>query len=285
MNDIYQKEVAGVIDYNLRDTPYGFRMRGPYKADGTWIRNAISFIGAAQTFGHFVNTPFPTLVSEAFSANPFNAGVSGAGPDLFTLNERLIDDINQTKLCVIQVMSGRSIHNRYFRTNVGASIGTLHLKDIKKENIQGHDAFAILRQELSQSELEEVVLETIENYTNAYRALCDKIKVTKVLLWISTREPKYDRDFRYTNSFLGEFPHLVDDVTLAKISTYCDATVHVQSRLGIGRPLWDSEKGEPYVVDRSWGRIDAYSPMYSDPYLHLTAAASLVTKIHELDVI
>lgn len=285
MSAYYQNEVLGAIDYALHDTPYGFKVRGPYSSRQEWIRESISFIGAAQTFGHFVKTPFPRLVSEVFSVNALNAGVSGAGPELFLSNDRLIEDINRSKLCVIQVMSGRSSSNRYFTISGGSSMGRLQVNDITRERIQGHDAFGVLLKELSEAELRDVVDETLENYAASYRDLCRRITVKKILLWVAVREPRYERDYRYASSLLGDFPHLVDDKTLDVLSSYCDDTVLVHSRFGLGRRLWNHNEGEPYVVNRPWGSIDTHTHMYSDPYIHLTAAKSLVDRIGQLGLV
>lgn len=284
MSRTYQNEVANIIDYRLADTPYGFPVRSPYRPNDEWLGNAISFLGAAQTFGHLVHTPFPALVGQALSLNALNLGVAGAGPEFFSANERLIEDVNKTKCCVVQVMSGRSSSNRYFKQLDNTSIGRLETPTTVREKIQGHDAFGILRKELSQEELQEVIDETLANYAASYADLCAKIQVPKILLWISVREPRYDRDFKFSSGLLGDFPQLVDDKTMEKLAPGFDATVTAVSRIGVGRKLWDPERGEPFVVERTWGTLVKHDSLYSDPYLHLKAAEALVEKIVEMGI-
>lgn len=284
MSRTYQNEVANIIDYRLADTPYGFPVRSPYKPDDTWLENAVSFLGAAQTLGHLVHSPFPALVGQALSLNALNLGVAGAGPEFFASNERLIEDVNKTKCCVVQVMSGRSSSNRYFKQLNNTSVGRLETPTTVREKIQGHNAFAILRQELSQEELQEVINETLENYAASYADLSAKIRVPKILLWISVRKPRYDRDFTSSSGLLGDFPQLVDDKTLEKLAPGFDETVTAVSQIGLGRKLWDPARGEAFVVERAWGKLVKYDSLYSDPYLHLKAAEALVEKIVEMGV-
>ena len=63
--------------------------------------------GAAQTFGRFVERPFPTLLAERLGLPALNLGAGGAGPRHFDRPEYL-DALNRAEAVVLQVLSGRS---------------------------------------------------------------------------------------------------------------------------------------------------------------------------------
>jgi hypothetical protein len=87
----------------------------------------IAFVGAAQTFGRFVNKPFPTLIGETLGAPVLNLGVGGAGP-AFCDRPRYLDILNRAEAVVFQVMSGRSASRSLFsNADSGGLTGTTPL--------------------------------------------------------------------------------------------------------------------------------------------------------------
>ena len=138
MGQAYQDEVGDNLDYHLQQTPYGFRVRGPINFQDTSLENSISFIGAAQPFGVWCEFPYPTLVANALSPNCFNLGHGGAGPRAFLSDPRVIHDLNKTKACVVQVMSGRSVGNRYMKQHNGTCVVTLQHPHLPSEKLLAH---------------------------------------------------------------------------------------------------------------------------------------------------
>jgi hypothetical protein len=104
----YHLESSHIVDYELYALPgVPFTLRGPYwPLEGPTPQ--ISFIGAAQTFGTFSKYPFANLLGDMVSARVLNLGTGGAGPETYLNKPRLLELVNASSLCVVQVMSGRA---------------------------------------------------------------------------------------------------------------------------------------------------------------------------------
>ncbi|MCP9841801.1 hypothetical protein KBY93_14335 [Synechococcus sp. J7-Johnson] len=284
MGQAYQDEVGDSLDYHLQSTPYGFRARGPLSFDDESLKNSVSFIGAAQAFGVWCEFPFPKLVANALSLNCLNLGHGGAGPRAFLLNPRVIDDINKTKACVIQVMSGRSVGNRYMKQHDGTCVVTLQHPSLPPEKLLAHSAWAKLFPILSEDERQMLAEESVNTFLEEYKELRDRLAVPLILLWVSTRLPSYNRTYDNCREMLGEFPHLIDIDTWESLCNLFEHRVMACSKDFINRPLWSQKKRETFAVTRSWGMIDSFDASYTHPYLHVLAAQKLLDKIHEIDI-
>lgn len=279
----YQEEVGDFINYNNTLSPFGFYTRGPIYLQDKILENSISFLGAAQTYGTWCEYPFPWLVANGLSLNCFNLGHAGAGPRAF-LNPDIIKAINKTKFCIIQVMSGRSVSNRYMKQVAGAARVRLNHPLLPEETLLAHVAYAKLLNILSHTEMEDLISESIVNLLNEYKQLSQLITVPKLLLWISSRHPKYKRNYDSVGGLLGSFPHLIDEPTYQKMASLFTHSLIVASDKLIDRPLWSETKMTNFTVERPWGKIERYSRHYSHPYLHVLAAQMILEKIHEIAV-
>lgn len=83
----YQKRDYEIIDYQLWQME-GFKRpcRGP-KPLRLNLGKFFACIGGAQTFGCYVEKPYPSLLSKCLDADSFNMGNAGAGP-AFYLKQR-----------------------------------------------------------------------------------------------------------------------------------------------------------------------------------------------------
>src|SRR5947208_3544554 len=114
----YQQRDRHIIDYGLYQLPgvapyEGQGMfRGPRVTGGDYI----ACVGAAQTFGCFCPQPYPVLLASKLGIETLNLGYGGAGPTFHNSNTKLLHYINGARLVIVQVLSGRSQSNSYFRT-------------------------------------------------------------------------------------------------------------------------------------------------------------------------
>ena len=284
MGQAYQDEVGDNLDYNLQQTPYGFRVRGPIDFGDTSLDNSISFIGAAQPFGVWCEFPYPTLVANALSLNCFNLGHGGAGPRAFLSDPRVIHDINKTKACVVQVMSGRSVGNRYMKQHNGTCVVTLQHPSLPSEKLLSHAAWVKLFPALSESERQALAQESLDTFLEEYKEHRNKLTVPLILLWISARSPNYDKTYANPTKMLGGFPHLIDTHAWDSLCTLFEHRVMACSNSFINRPLWSQNKRKTFAISRSWGRLDSYDASYAHPYLHVLAAQRLLDKINEINI-
>ena len=284
MGQAYQDEVGDNLDYHLHETPSGFRVRGPINFDDTSLKNSISFIGAAQPFGVWCEFPYPTLVANALSLNCFNLGHGGAGPKAFLLDPRVINDINKTKACVVQVMSGRSVGNRYMKQHNGTCVVTLQHPHLPSEKLLSHAAWAKLFPVLSVNERQALAEESLNTYLEEYKELRSKLTVPLILLWISARSPNYNKTYDNPAKMLGGFPHFIDTGVWDSLCNLFEHRIMAYSNNFINRPLWSQNKGKNFEIIRPWGRLDSYNASYAHPYLHILASQRLLDKVNEINI-
>jgi len=225
----YQATDRNAFDYHLWSLP---KVEGLLRGPRRWRKTKcyVTFVGAAQTFGRFTETPFPEIVSRWLRVNHLNFGFPGAGPEYFIQQRQqaLLDYVNGSAACFLQIMSGRSVSTSLMRRvgyggmlefTEGPMAGRKMMAlDAYRELIRHYDRDTVLRQ----------VSESRDNWTSMYRVLLAKIKVPVILLWMS--KEKTARKFAATNAhtLLGEFPQLIDENCVAElralVSVYVDST-------------------------------------------------------------
>ncbi len=280
MADAYGPPDWEVVDYETylldpalkdRQTGEGLRIRGPRPeklADGRYF----VCIGAAQTFGRFCRKPYPTLLQERLQLEVLNLGRGGAGPSFFSEdNATLLDYTNRGKFAVIQVMSGRSESNSEF---LSSGLG-FYTRVSDGSWIDCDDAFRELLQGKDRDRLKRIVAETRRNWVESYRKLLEGITVPRILLWFSTRRPRYTEDYRSLESLFGEFPQLVNGEMVAQIRGFCDHYVECVTARGYPHRLTSRFTGQPVTVVDDWGGKWTENWYYPSPEMHLDAADKL----------
>lgn len=200
----YQKTDILVNDYELYFIDgINFPLRGPRRWNSS-LRKSLSAIGAAQTFGRFVETPFINRFSKDY--NILNFGRSGAGPEFYLKNPKVIDEINKTDICFIQIMSARSVSAGLFEAMDNNGVLKFTAGKNKGNTFNAELAFNKLYEEFGQDGFERQVEENQKKWVSSYRELTERIKTKIIFLWIANREPEIN-DF--SSSRIGGFPHLV----------------------------------------------------------------------------
>jgi hypothetical protein len=280
----YQMESSHIADYDLWSLPgINFPLRGPPICIDS-RSPAVSFIGAAQVFGAFVNHPFPNLVCEMLSARPVNLGNGGAGPSLFSSNTNIIDLINQTSVCVIQVMSARSsMENKFMSALSGRASVKVTYPDGRTEECLGHHALLKIAAEISKEMFSELVAETLANYVAQYRTLCEAIKVPKILLYVGRNPPIADihKSDWTPEKLVGTHPHLVTEETFSVLKSLCNETVTVFGAEGFDKKLLNRFTGEYVSIKRSETFRIATHSAYISPHMHVRTALALYPIINE----
>ncbi len=262
MGKFYQDWDREIIDYEMY-TLQGLDLRGPRLTQSDYI----AYLGAAQTFGRYCQQPFPSLLGQQLQLGTLNLGSGGKGPQYYLQNPQTLDLINQAKLAVVQVMSGRSISNSVFQSTRGGRSGIRRSNGKKTtsniifyELISGQDPRG-----LDSLFLQQLVTETRENYVATMVELLDKIQVPTILLWFSVRSPDYHEVYppvwpRQLNrwleamskgklglwrrrheirveKFLGDFPHLVNRAMVNQLKPSCDRYVEYMGSPGLPQSL------------------------------------------------
>jgi hypothetical protein len=85
--------------------------RGPRKLlDGAYV----AFLGSTETYGRFVEAPFPALLEERLSVSCANFGLVNAGVDLYLNDPAVTALAAAAEAKVVQVMGAQNLSNRFY---------------------------------------------------------------------------------------------------------------------------------------------------------------------------
>lgn len=229
--DLYQAEGIG----NLRGPdPRPLRPGGYMTA-----------IGAAQTFGRFVDNPFTHQLRRATGMRMFDLSTSAVAPAYFTTHGQIMDIINNSALCVVQMTAARSCGNSVYNNEKGH-------KNIFRKTAEGEDSRFYNEHEIYEDlwkagkidEAKQLIEESKQTWITETRELLDAIKVPKVLLWLSSRTPEYTPNPVNYSSYAGEFPQYVDRPLVEAVKGAADDYVEAISREGLPIPFKNRFTGE-----------------------------------------
>jgi hypothetical protein len=275
MGEGYQKRDIEIIDYNLYHIK-GFNrpFRGPQPAN-LQKDKYITCLGAAQTFGCYTEKPFPLLLQEDLNIPTLNFGVAGAGPSFFLKRENFIKKINDGRMAIIQVMSGRSESNSLFTSDGGEML----LRNSDQKLLGAAPAYQELINNNDIDLLKIIIAETRNNWLNNMISLLENISIPKVLFWFSVREPHYNMEYTNVHKLFGDFPHLITEEMLEKLIPLTNEFVETISNIGLPQKLINRfTKEEVSITKREdlGGNKKAFNDYYPSPEMHQLAYKSLV---------
>lgn len=282
----YFFESSHICEYDLYTLPgVNFTLRGPQ-----WPLHAttpsISFVGAAQSFGAFCKYPYANLLGEMCSARVLNFGRGGAGAGFYLGQPAVLEYINNTECCVVQVMSARSsIENSYMESPYGLAGVKFKRGPFEGQSMMGHIAFPKLYEVIPYSEFYEIVEETRAGYVEQMVELAERIKVPKVLLYVGRHLPLPElslTDQPKLNDLFGIHPHMVTIAMVDKMAQHFDATVIVCGPEGFDKPLVNRFTGETVSIKRSEAYTVKNHSAYISPALHVRAAQELYDPVNRM---
>jgi len=186
---------AGGLDY--APCRYGtsrVQFRGPQKR----LRgDYVAFLGSTETFGLFIETPYPDLIEQASSISCVNLGSQKAGIDSFLSAPCLVDICSMAKATVIEVMGAQNMSNRFFTVDPRRNNKFLRASKRLKEIYDTVDFSTIgttdhLLSVLARTAPEKLYL-VREEMQNAWvarmRSLIAAIEGPVILLWAAAHAP------------------------------------------------------------------------------------------------
>lgn len=275
----YHMESSHVAEYDLYKLPgVDFTLRGPQ-----WPLEAetpsISFLGAAQTFGAFCKYPFPNLVGEMCSARVLNFGRGGAGPGFYSKQQAVLDYVNSTDCCVVQLMSARSsVENKYMTSVEGLTRVHIKAGSYEGQEMLGHVAYQKLAEELPREEFFDLVQETRETFIEQFEELAKLITVPKILIYVGKNPPlkDFDRDDNWSNNdLIGIHPHMISENMVQRIGAFFDHTIEVHGAAGFNQKMVNRFTGDYVSIKRSETYTVTRHNAYISPYMHVKAAIQL----------
>jgi len=206
-----------------------FRGHSPLFQSGVTLSNDyIVCAGAAQTFGRYCKNTYPQILSELINIPCDNLGLGDASPLTFT-HPILLEVINNSRHCILQIMSARACTNYYWSqaTNIDDVYcsnveyyddeGKLIVSDCNKlwerliqngpdEDFPNEDVAII-----------ELIRDTRDTYVQNFQTLIKQITVPITFLWISKRQFNYDIRLQPLHGIYGQYPQFVTQPMVSKI--------------------------------------------------------------------
>ena len=289
----YPARDADIVDYHpftLDGCPVPFRGPG-FDPLAVPEDSFFTCVGAAQTYGCFVERPFPDLLADQLGLSALNLAVGGAGPGFYLQYPALIAAMNRGRFVVVQAMAARHEANSRFAADGYVE----YLRDRKRgDSIDTVSAWCRVLEE-EPDNAPRLVAESQANWLDSMRRLCAAITVPMVFLWFSQRPPAApawpdllaDVGRRPADELVhrmyGAFPQLVNAAMADEAAAMCTAAVSCVSERGMGAPLINRWTGKPIdpsdyrnrgveYVALATGRND----YYPSPEMHEDAAAALL---------
>ncbi|WP_316298619.1 DUF6473 family protein [Aliisedimentitalea sp. MJ-SS2] len=108
----FEQVGSGPLDYDPCN--YGesrLTFRGPKRQ---LDHDYVVFLGGTETYGKFVEYPFPDLVERELGLTCVNFGQMNAGADVFLNDTMMIRAASQARYAVVQVMGANNLSNRFY---------------------------------------------------------------------------------------------------------------------------------------------------------------------------
>ncbi|MEM1302229.1 MAG: DUF6473 family protein [Pseudomonadota bacterium] len=179
----------------------------------------IAFIGASETFGPFVEAPFPTLVAEDFGVQAMNLGVRNAGPDVH-LHSRGVLDLTQGALAtIVQVPLVANLSNRFYRVHPRRNdrviqampdlLARAPMLDLCDVHFIGHFWAELARQA---PDVLPVVQDEVERtWVERMQLLLDHVAQPAFILWVEPWGPPRAQGLPVTRKLLEAIEPYADD--------------------------------------------------------------------------
>lgn len=246
----------------------------------------IACLGGAQTFGRYVERPFPQLLSEALNLQVANFGTASAGPGFFLRDSQVTEAASQADICVVQVMSARSLSNRLFKVELSRN-EEIEAVTRALESLFPHVDFETftyahnMLNQLAEDDPESFIAVEAEMkaaWVARTRVLLETIQTKRILFWFSERKPDEDAPADARQPML-KYPQFVDQDMIDAVAPLADRVVTCVTSAGIPQSLM--KNGAP-VLQTPFGMPVSENRYYPSPEMHEDAARALAGPIQEL---
>ncbi|MDV7142414.1 DUF6473 family protein [Tropicimonas sp. TH_r6] len=182
----------------------------------------VAFFGSTETYGRFIETPFPDLVGTSLGLTSVNLGCVNGGIDVYNKDQTLLDIAAEAKVTVLQVMGAHNLSNRFYSVHPRRNdrfVGPSALMQTVYREVDFTD-FAFTRHLMTnlraqcRQRFEMVTNELKAAWTARMHSLLEKIKGPKVLLWLADHTPEEARidQADYTQDPLYINREMLDDL-------------------------------------------------------------------------
>ena len=219
----------------------------------------VACLGGTETFGKFLERPFPDRLEQKAGLPCVNLGWPNAGLEVLLRDQVLLDCANRARLCVLEVPCAINMSNPFYQVHPRRNDRFLQASealhalfddvDFTEFNFTRH-LLGHLRQ-LSKRRFAFVRYELSRAWLAGMQAVLDRIEVPVILLWLSARRPDECSD----TPDLGADPALVSQQMLAELRPCVSAIIEVRADGLAGNSLGATAHEAaanalaPYVLD------------------------------------
>lgn len=232
----------------------------------------VAYLGGIETYGKFIELPYPTLIEHESGVKSVNLGCVNAGVDAYVTDKSLIDICTRAKVTVIQMVGAQNMSNRFYAVHPRRNDRFLKASTLLQTIYRDVDftEFHFTRhmlstlQAMSKDRFRILVDELQAAWLARMTALLGRIAAPVHLLWMSARHPGN----ALPESGLGSDPLFVTAGMLDRISGgAASLTVCVPEE---GEAPASSTRGMFFAA-----REEAAARVLPGPELHDRAAAAL----------
>lgn len=188
---MYEHHGAGALDYfPCRYGKSKVLFRGPKRSlKGPFC----AMIGGSETYGKFVDQPFPALVEQQLGLAVVNLGCVNAGLDVFTGDDAVLEICAKARVSVVQVLGAQNMTNRFYSVHPRRNDRFLQASEMLKAIYREVDftEFHFTRHmlktlhEISPERFQLVLDELKMAWVGRMRQLAARTSGKTVLLWVS----------------------------------------------------------------------------------------------------
>ncbi|WP_037228462.1 DUF6473 family protein [Roseobacter sp. GAI101] len=192
----------------------------------------VAFIGGTETYGRFIEKPFPSLVENETGLVCANFGCVNAGIDVFAHDPFVPGAAADAKVTVMQVMGAHNMTNRFYSVHprrndrfVGPSelLKTIFRDvDFSEYNFNKHLLMGLHKK--SPDRFEAVYKELQSAWVARMRLMMGQMRGKTILLWFADHAPS---DFPMEHGGLGPDPLFVTRSMMEQVAPYVTKVVQV----------------------------------------------------------
>ena len=226
---IYERLGDSALDYfPCRYGTSKLLFRGPRrKLDGAYC----AVLGGTETYGKFIQSPYPALVEAATGIAMVNFGCVNAGVDVYVNDPAVIEACVKARVTVVQVTGALNTSNRFYSVHPRRNDRFLRASTLLKAIYREVDftEFHFTRHMLStlltlSPERFAVVADELQSaWVARMKVLLGKVDGRTVVLWMAGHSP----DQASAIGGLGSDPMLIDRAMIEAIRPHATEVVEV----------------------------------------------------------
>lgn len=191
--------------------------RGPRRQlDGDYI----AFLGGTETYGRFIETPFPAMLEKHLNVSCANFGVVNAGVDLYLNDPSTLELASDANIKVLQIMGAQNMSNRFYTVHPRRNDRFLKASDRLEALYPEVDftEFHFVRHmlghlaEISEERYQKVVEELRMAWIARMKNLLTLLRGPVILLWFANHDVPEGQDARMSGDPLFVTRNMVEAI-------------------------------------------------------------------------